>query len=280
MVYILAGAIPIESRIHKLDLGMYANICRTTNSIEREIAESQLGMKSINDNSWFSKRKQILAIYELPSSHNILDLPPTKHAWKKMVNKAVDEYWIEQIKKMSTYFKSLGYLNASNYSNGKAHAALASVQTSARDIASLPVKLRLMTGTYYLQSNKAIFNQNRIDPTCLVCQMEPETLEHFLLDCKVLVETREPYISELNVLIKECHSCVKCNTTNTFILNLRSILDPSTVCCGCDCNCLKTLYTFEHVTRRLCFALNTKRNNILKTLPNNKRPHAFLTKAF
>jgi hypothetical protein len=47
-------------------------ICRTTNSIEREIAERQLGMKAINDNSWFSKLKQILAIYELPSSHSIL----------------------------------------------------------------------------------------------------------------------------------------------------------------------------------------------------------------
>jgi hypothetical protein len=174
---------------------------------------------------------------------------------------------------MSTYFKSLCYLNASNYSNGKSHAAFTSVQTSARDISRLPVKLRLMTGTYYLQSNTAAFNQNRIDPICLVCQMEPETLEHFLLDCNVLAETREPYISELDVLINECHSCVKCNTTNTSILNLRSILDPSTVCCGCgcDCNCLKTLYTFEHVIRRLCFALNTKRNNILKTLPNNRR---------
>jgi hypothetical protein len=42
---------------------MYANIFRTTNSIEREIAERQLGMKAINDNSWFSKLKQILAIY-------------------------------------------------------------------------------------------------------------------------------------------------------------------------------------------------------------------------
>jgi hypothetical protein len=49
-----------------------------------------------------------------------------KRLEKKMVNKAVNEYWIEHIKKMSTYFKSLDYLNASNYSNGKAHAALAS----------------------------------------------------------------------------------------------------------------------------------------------------------
>jgi hypothetical protein len=62
-VYILAGAIPIESRIHKLALGMYANIFRTTHSIEREIAERQLGMKAINENSWFSKLKQILAVY-------------------------------------------------------------------------------------------------------------------------------------------------------------------------------------------------------------------------
>jgi hypothetical protein len=50
-VYILAGAIPIESRIHKLTLGMYANICRTTNSIDRKIAERQLGMKTINNNT-------------------------------------------------------------------------------------------------------------------------------------------------------------------------------------------------------------------------------------
>jgi hypothetical protein len=38
-------------------------------------------------------------------------------------------------------------MNASNYSNGKAHADFASVQTSARDIARLPVKLRLMNLT-------------------------------------------------------------------------------------------------------------------------------------
>ena len=57
-VYILAGVIPIESRIHKLALGMYAIICKTTNSIEREIAERQLGMKAINDNNWFSKHSE------------------------------------------------------------------------------------------------------------------------------------------------------------------------------------------------------------------------------
>jgi hypothetical protein len=82
-VYILACAIPIESRIHKLTLGMYVNICRITHSIEREIAERQLGMKAINDNSWFSKLKQILAIYEIPSSHNILYLPPRNNTWTK-----------------------------------------------------------------------------------------------------------------------------------------------------------------------------------------------------
>jgi hypothetical protein len=52
------------------------------------------------------------------------------------------------------------------------------------------------------------------------------------------------------MLIKECHPCVECNTTNTFILNLRSILDPSTVCCGCGCD-------FELNHTQMCEVLTT-----------------------
>jgi hypothetical protein len=54
--------------------------------------------------------------------------------------------------------------------------------------------------------------------------MEPETLEHFLLDCNVLAETREPYISELNVLIKECHPCVNLRLLLGSVFNMLFLL--------------------------------------------------------
>ena len=42
------------------------------------------------------------------------------------------------------------------------------------------IKARLMTGTYVLQSNRAKFNQYKVDPTCTLCEDEPEGQEHFL----------------------------------------------------------------------------------------------------
>ena len=42
------------------------------------------------------------------------------------------------------------------------------------------IKARLMIGTYVLQSNRAKFNQYKVDPTCTLCGDEPEDQEHFL----------------------------------------------------------------------------------------------------
>jgi hypothetical protein len=50
-------------------------------------------MKAINDNSWFSKIRQILAIYELPSSHNILDFPLTKNCLEKDGQQKSSDVW-------------------------------------------------------------------------------------------------------------------------------------------------------------------------------------------
>ena len=272
-VYVLAGCIPIEAKIHKLALGMYANICRSDNSIEKEIAERQVGMKTLNDNSWFSKVRKILALYELPSGHDILDNPPKKAAWKNIVNKAVDNHWTSHFKQMATYYSTLS-LNCDEYKNGKLHSLLASVQSSTRDVARLPTKLKLVTGTFHLQSNKAIFNQNRVDPTCLLCQKEPETQEHFILYCESLTAIRAPYLKELKDFTSSVIPCLKCNNKAIVQVNLSCILDPSFFLCNCACsvcNCTERLYQFEHITRRLCFALSVARYDILKTLPSTNR---------
>ena len=42
--------------------------------------------------------------------------------------------------------------------------------------------------------HRAAFNQNQIDPTCLLCKEEPETVDHFLIQCSALVKGRQPII--------------------------------------------------------------------------------------
>lgn len=52
---------------------------------------------------------------------------------------------------------------------------------SARENTRIPVKLKIMTGTYILQSNGAKFNGTCINSTCLLCGIALETIEHFIL---------------------------------------------------------------------------------------------------
>ena len=42
------------------------------------------------------------------------------------------------------------------------------------------LKCRLLTGTYTLQSNKAVFNQHLVDPTCQLCKGLQKTANTFL----------------------------------------------------------------------------------------------------
>ena len=49
------------------------------------------------------------------------------------------------------------------------------------------------------------FNQNQIEPTCLLCKTEEETLEHFLLNCTALHSARQPILDIIKGLYTSLH---------------------------------------------------------------------------
>ena len=181
---------------------MFASICRNEDSIEKQLAKRQLVIMGFNENSWFGKIRILMSKYNLGSALDILDSNESKAQWKKKVNKAVNEYWEDHIKNLARHYSTLKWMNSSNYKEGKIHSALSSVQTSCRDVGRTPVKLRILTGTYQLQSNKTVFNQNAVDPTCMLCNAASETLSHFLLECSELSDTRQPYLHELTTIVE------------------------------------------------------------------------------
>ncbi|CAG2240732.1 unnamed protein product [Mytilus edulis] len=170
---------------------------------------------------------------------------------------------------LAKLYNRIHYIGVNQYSIGAPHPALSSVTTSTRDVARLPVKLKLLTGTYQLQSTRAAFNQNQVDPTCQLCNLESETLEHFISKCSALSSIRMSFLLEYDNLLK-MSVCTKCSTNNKTVDTL-CILNPSAVFCGCDCkcNCRQKLNLLEHLSRRLCFSLHVARNNILNALPSS-----------
>ena len=99
-----------------------------------------------------------------------------------------------------------------------------------REVPRLAVHLKIVTGTYILQSNRASFNQNEVDPTCLLCKTGAETLTHFQLHCATLESIREPVLKDIKYILR--HSDIDFNNSEILLhllTDCSAILDTETV---------------------------------------------------
>lgn len=207
-VYLLSGLLPAEAIIHKRLLTLYGNITRLSeNSVEKRLAKRQLEVKSFKSHSWFIAVKKVLILYDLPSPESLLVNPVGKLEWKKQFNTVINKHWTEKILCRSELYSSLRYLSKT-FTVGKCHPAIKPYCYSNRDIYRIPVKNKILTGTYIFQSNRAKFNQNEVNPLCQMCHKDNETLKHFLLDCQELESVRKPILKDFlqvcNRLVQDC----------------------------------------------------------------------------
>ena len=66
------------------------------------------------------------------------------------------------------------------------------------------LKSRILTGTYTLQSNCAVFNQFAVDPTCQLYDKSPETRQHLLAGCKTLQHVRQKFFTRIQHIVDPC----------------------------------------------------------------------------
>ena len=196
----LLGLLPIEACINKCVLTLFCNVVRDPQCIEYDIARRQLAVKSPNDTSFFSKVRNILDLYSLPTAYSVVETAPTREQWKKCVKSGIHQYtetlWREDIESKST----LRYLNPDSVKVGRVHQVYAYVNNSTFDIRRAEMKARLLTGTYTLQATRARFNQFCVNPQCPLCKQEPENRVHFLVICQTLKDIRFPYIKKIRDL--------------------------------------------------------------------------------
>ena len=82
------------------------------------------------------------------------------------MNKRGNSHWGSSIKENAELYSSLRFLNVSGFACGKRHSLLRTL-CNIREVPRISIKLKLVTGTYILQTNRATFNQNQVDPVCL-----------------------------------------------------------------------------------------------------------------
>ena len=129
-------------------------------------------------------------MYGLSDCVDLLDNPPTKASWKRTVNRAVCTYWAGRIQSIVPLYPSLKWLTLDATVWPKRHSLL-EFSGDLREVPRIAVLLKIVTGTYILPTIRHLFNQNQVDPLCLLCKGANETIAYFLLDCTTLEITRQ-----------------------------------------------------------------------------------------
>ena len=101
-------------------------------------------------------------------------------------------------------YTGLDHLSSYNLSKGKIHPLLKINCQSTSDIMRLPFKVTILTGSC-TQTKRVRMYQKEEDPTCLLCKSNEENIEHFVLTCNKLSDTRDPILLELDNYLSNCN---------------------------------------------------------------------------
>lgn len=265
--YILMGFRPVEAMLHIKILTFLRAISTAENSLEKEVLERQIVMKKLDEKTWTSQARRLLAVYNLPSIFELLESQPTKTRWKAIVTRAVDCHWKEYIQQQANTYSSLLF-QTQEWSFETAHPLISSISNSPQDVYRSTTKIRLVTSSFRLQASRLQFNQTTPDKTCLLCKRDDETLQHFLMECDATSAIRSKYLAELREISNRCDDAKLQMTLKSYLSTTASIENLTTLIL--DCSSLvkedRIHREIEHVTRRLCFALSHSREKRIEAI--------------
>ena len=129
----------------------------------------------------------------------------------------------------------------------------------------LRLLLRLMCGSYVLQTTRSEFKNTQINSKCLLCGNAEETVEHYILLCETLEKFRNPILTKisetyLNLTGKEyrildTRSKLQIIIDCSVLLSQESILNKRLK--------IQYLSSLEFHARRLTHVLHTNRYRLL-----------------
>ncbi len=265
-VFMLSGVLPFEALYHYSILSMVGRIVRSENRILACLAVRQLSTCAFTSNSWFVKAAKILIRYDLPDLVTLLENTPSEYAWKTSIRNAVYSSWEDQLKVSAAEKSTLASMNTATFTVGTMHPVWATTEPCVQDVKRATVKVRILTSTYLLQSTRAKFRQHNVTSTCPLCGLEDEDKTHFLLVCDRLAEPREKF---LPILLAEAGPSFK----SIDVLSNSALLTQLIV----DCTVLlkdysrEQLESIECISRRLVYALHTRRMELLTVLCLSKK---------
>ena len=136
-------------------------------------------------------------MYQLPSFIEIMKCHYNKIEWKNKVRTAISSSWSNKLRSDCEGNLTLNLPSTENLNIGKTHNVWDTISNSVKDVMKAATKVRMLTGTCMLQTLKVKFNQAEVDPTCPICKLETEDLQHLLTSCSAYRNIRKSHFQNI-----------------------------------------------------------------------------------
>ena len=177
-VYLLLGALPIETELHKRQLSLLYNLLVSTNETLVHLNKRQIANYLDNTLSFYSRVQKILIEYQQPSLENLQNVTTTKEQWKLLVKQTTNTFRMDRLKAEASEKSTLCYSNTELLKIGQTHSLWSSLDSTVADVRKGITKCRLITGTYMLQTSKSKFSRSSVSPICKCCGLDKESKDH------------------------------------------------------------------------------------------------------
>ena len=163
---------------------------------------------------------------------------------------------------MAILYQGLRYLDFNNYIPEKLHKLLTLKCKSGGDRHRIPIKLKMLTGSYILQSLRHKIFHEGTDSLCMACNSDDETLEHMSLHCKAWSKTREQILPVIVRLLAEGENVIWSGLDDGDKMQI--LMDITKTYQSLKIN-IKPTTEVEFHARRLLYRIHTERYRMLIT---------------
>ena len=277
VVYFLAGSLPSSALIHLRQLGLLGMLARLGEHsiLQQHGRHVLLGVKS---RSWFHDLRSICQLYDLPDPLLTLQCPPSKELWKKLCKAKVVSWWEQRFRGEANLLSSLAFFKPSYMSLTSPHP-LWTMSETPYEVKKACTVASMLSGRYITDHRARHWSRTNPQGHCQLClathhPATPGSLEHLLLNCPVLAETRSTltshwsdYLSDKPALYAIVQHHINTPGLEGAQLHLQLLLDPST--CPTVISAAQEmgkgiLSHLLYLTRTWCHSLHHKRMKLLR----------------
>ena len=236
VVLFLAGSLPLTAILHLRMLGLLGMIARLgpENILHQHGRHVLLNLgTSLGGKSWFAEIRSVCQQYCLPDPLLTLQSPPTHYHWKSLTKLKVLDYWQVKLRGEADHLLSLEYFKPSFMSLSVPHPIWTSAG-SPFEVSKAVVSARMLSGRYRTDLLTRHWSRSNPEGLCQLpgCDGEVGTLQHILLYCPALAETRAKLFSHWNAFLVPrpwLFPVVAHHTLGDERLHLQFLLDASTL---------------------------------------------------